>query len=72
MIEGVIAAGVSPKPEKFPILKALSIKLDVLKVLIRLGRDTKIIENNKYAALEERLQEIGKMLGGWIKSISML
>lgn len=45
-----------------------SIILDMLKVLVRLAKDNKALYPNQYLILEERLQEIGRMLGGWIKS----
>lgn len=69
LLELIINAGNLSKKEKLPVLKQASLKTDVLKVLFRLLRDLKIIDNKKYLLLEEFLQEIGKMLGGWIKSI---
>jgi len=48
-------------------LEAASAKLDLTKLLIRLCYDLKLINNKKYFALEQQLQEIGKMLGGWLK-----
>ena len=70
LLEGIILASSLSKEEKLPILKTASLKLDVLKVLFRLGKDLKIIESKKYLILEGFLQEIGKMLGGWIKATS--
>lgn len=46
-------------------------KLDIVKVLFNLGKDLKIIENKKYMELESAISEIGKMLGGWIKTTSV-
>lgn len=68
LLEGIILASSLSREEKLPILKTASLKLDVLKVLFRLGKDLKIIESKKYLILESFLQEIGKMLGGWIKT----
>lgn len=45
-----------------------SITLDMLKVFVRLAKDKKALHPTQYLILEERLQEIGRMLGGWIKS----
>ena len=69
LLEAIILAGSLSKEEKLPILKKASLKLDVLKVFFRLGKDLKIIDNKKYLILEGFLQEIGKMFGGWIKTI---
>lgn len=68
VIEGILTASQLSKSEKLPILQKTSIKLDLLKVLIRLCKDLKILDNKKYLLLESYLQEIGKMLGGWIKA----
>lgn len=53
---------------KITVLKQMSIKLDLLKVLLRLAKDTMSISTNKYMELQTILQEIGKMLGGWMKA----
>jgi len=31
-------------------------------------KEVKTIDNKKYATLQELVDEIGRMLGGWIKS----
>jgi len=67
-MESVILASQLSKIEKLPILQKASIKLDVLKVLIRLSKDLKVLDNKKYLILESTIQEIGRMLGGWIKA----
>lgn len=69
MIEEIITASSLTKYEKLPILKKVSTQVDLLKVLLRLAKELKIIDLKKYITLEEYLQEIGKMLGGWIKSL---
>lgn len=46
----------------------MSIKLDLLKVLLRLSKDTQAINDREYLELQEILAEIGRMLGGWIRS----
>lgn len=53
---------------KTAILQQISIKLDLLKVLLRLTKDSQAITNKTYLGLQSVLQEIGKMLGGWIRS----
>lgn len=69
-LELIALAGGLSKQEKVPVLQKASIKLDLTKVLIRLCKDLKILDNKKYLELESSLQEIGKMLGGWIRSSS--
>lgn len=69
LMESLIAAGFVHKLNKISHLEQAATKLDLLKVLIRLGRDIKAIPDSKYLFLEEKLQEIGRMLGGWLKSL---
>lgn len=56
------------KQEKLPVLRQASTKIDLLRVFFKLGKDLKIIENKRYTELERDVAEIGKMLGGWIKT----
>lgn len=70
ILENIIAASQLSKLEKVPTLQKASIKLDVLKILIRCCKDLKIIDNKKYLTFESQIIEIGKMLGGWIKASS--
>ena len=48
-------------------LDECSLAVDTLKILIRLAKDTKAMQEKHYLALSVRLVEVGKMLGGWIK-----
>ncbi len=68
VLEAIIMASSLSKTEKLPILKRASVKLDVLKVFFRLAKDLKVLDTKKYLLLEGYLQEIGRMLGGWIKA----
>lgn len=49
-------------------LAVVSNKFETLKILVRLLKELKIIDQKKYFTLQAELQEIGKMIGGWIKS----
>ena len=54
---------------KILALQQISIKLDLLKVLLRIAKDSQAISNKNYLELETILQEIGRMLGGWIRAV---
>jgi hypothetical protein len=69
MIELIMTAGYQVRETKLPILEKTSIKLDLLKMLFRLSWETKCVDNNSYQKLSSQLIEIGKMLGGWIKTV---
>ncbi len=68
ILENILCASQSPKADKLPILEKTSIKLNFLRVFLRLCKEVKAIDNRKYVFLQELVDEIGRMLGGWIKS----
>lgn len=68
VLEGIIFASQQSKAEKLPTLEKTSVKLNFLRVCIRLMKDVKAIDAKKYIIIEANLDEIGRMLGGWIKS----
>jgi hypothetical protein len=43
--------------------------VDMLRVFIRLASDTKIIDKKLYISLQQQIDEIGRMLGGWLKTL---
>jgi hypothetical protein len=43
--------------------------LDGLKYLVHIAWEAKLITHTQYASLAEKLEEIGKMFGGWRKSL---
>ena len=70
MLEILIETGDKRGVEREKLLHQISYKLDLLKVLIRLAKETRTITMEQYVELQALLQEIGKMLGGWIKFAS--
>jgi len=69
VVEGIISASNSDKAEKQIFLRIASTKLDLLKFFLQISWEIKCLENKKYILLSEKLNEIGRMLGGWIKSL---
>ena len=51
------------------ILNKADIKLKILSVHLRLAYKTKCLNDAGFAEISEKTVEIGKMIGGWIKSI---
>lgn len=66
----LLEASWSPKEEKIILLKKASVKFDILKIFVRLLKDLNILDSKKYTDLQTRLQEMGRMLGGWQKSLT--
>ena len=69
IFELVILAGATQQEAKLPYLQKAIVSLDLLKILIRLAKDIQALDNKKYIQLENLLQEIGRMLGGWKRSL---
>lgn len=68
IIEGILEVSELYKNEKSPVLRKTSRKLNLLRVFVRLMKDTGSIKLKNYSLMEEEIDEIGRMLGGWIKS----
>lgn len=56
------------KYHKRTTLQETDVQLDILRHYIRLGYDLGYLPMKKYEVLSGYTTEIGKMLGGWIKS----
>ncbi|PIR90111.1 hypothetical protein COU05_03145 [bacterium (Candidatus Gribaldobacteria) CG10_big_fil_rev_8_21_14_0_10_37_21] len=67
VLESSFSVAYGARADKALLLQAMSIKINLLKTLIRLAFQIKAIDNKKYIQLQEQLQEIGKMIGGWLR-----
>jgi len=68
-LELLLAAGSAPKEEKRVIIQQANVKFDALKIFLRLCQELKLLDNKKYLILQAYIQEIGRMLGGWQRSL---
>ena len=68
-MELLLSAIALDKSRKLKVLEEANNKLDILKVLFRMTRELKMIDNKRYISLEEKVQDIGRQLGGWIRSL---
>lgn len=69
LLENLLSASHASKQNKSEFLSKAATKLDLLKTLLRLSEDVKALPTKNYLALSGKLQEVGRMLGGWIKSL---
>lgn len=69
IIKSTILASQTHIPEKLDYLKQASANFNLLKILIYLLKDLNILTGKEYQIFEQNFIEIGKMFGGWIKSI---
>lgn len=61
----------SEKEQKSYKLSECISKLDILKFFVSLIWESKLISHKQYEELALRLDEIGKMLWGWKKSLEI-
>ena len=66
ILEGIILA--NQEQNKSFKLRKISVELDKLRIFMRLSKDLKFISVKQYGFVSEKINEIGKMLGGWMKS----
>ncbi len=69
LLELTLYASQEQKTAKLPLLRSASIKLSTVRFLIRMAKDLRIIDTKKYLALQSIIDEIGRMLGGWLRSL---
>ncbi len=55
--------------EKLLLLDKGNLKLERLRYLIRLCNDLKFLNDRRYGLISEKINEIGRMVGGWRKSL---
>ena len=70
IMELLYAASFLSKEQKLPHLQKAVPKLDLLKFFLQLGWEINVLDNAKYIALSEPLEEVGRMLGGWMRQIT--
>ena len=65
VVEDLVAARYSR--HKADPLKAVNLKLERLRVLLRLCHDLELLPHRSYEYSVRSLDEVGRMVGGWIK-----
>lgn len=65
IMEATSAAAFLQRNEKLPYVREATRKLDTLKLLLMVLWESKSLDTKKYAALSEKVEDAGKMLGGW-------
>lgn len=64
-MEAIVTAAFLTKEEKLPCVRLAIRKMDTLKIFLMILWETKSLDDKKYIALSLKINEIGKMLGGW-------
>jgi hypothetical protein len=58
------------RQEKRQLLTSADLELDRLRLTVRLCQDLRLFSFKQYEYCAERLVEIGRLLGGWHKSLA--
>lgn len=69
-MEAVATASFLQPQEKPPYVRLAIRKIDTLRVLLMVLWETKSLDDKKYIALSVKVDEVGKMLGGWMGKLS--
>ena len=68
IMEAISIASFLSRDEKKPWVRLATRKTDTLKALLMILWETKSLDNKKYILVSENVEEVGRMLGGWLKS----
>lgn len=68
----LLNAAFESREKKLPFLNSARIEIELLKRLIRICQEIKIIDEDKYLEMETALQEISKMTTNWINYLRRL
>ena len=56
--------------DRLALLRKANIQLEKLRYLIRICHDFKLLSSKQYAYISNEMNEVGKLVGGWIRSQS--
>ena len=70
ILELVLLSRMKTGLSKVLLLKKADLRLKILKLLVRASHEVRALPQSRYIILEEKLLEIGKMLGGWLKKLN--
>ena len=65
LLETLIRAKYSQQP--VGLLQEANLRLEILRFQMRLAKDLQCLRPNSYAAASKAIDEIGRMVGGWLR-----
>ncbi len=69
ILEDLVRARWAPRAAKASLLASADGHLAVLRVLVRLAHERRLLARGGFEHLVRRLDEAGRMLGGWRKQV---
>lgn len=67
MLDEIIVANSLPDAEKIKEINKISRLFDRFKIRFRLAFEIGLVSEKKFACEQRRIEEIGRMIGGWRK-----
>ncbi len=71
-LENLIMAKNAPKPLKANFMIKANAQLEIATLKLRLFLELKVANETKIFQTQAKLREIGRMLGGWMKSLQTI
>jgi hypothetical protein len=65
ILEGLVEATYTRN--RLPVLRAVNLKLELLRFSFRLATDLKFLDLRRYEPAARAIDEIGRLVGGWLK-----
>ena len=69
ILELLVEATYAPKAQKKVLLEQVNRDLAVLRWLVRMAKERKLLSVRQYGYACEHLTECGRMAGGWLKQV---
>src|SRR5258706_6960987 len=69
ILEYLFIAGYQGKNEKLPTILLTIRKTDILKFFLRIAWELNALDNKKYILISEKMDGVGRMIGGWKKGL---
>lgn len=67
LLDLVIKTNNMPGKEKLDGIRQIDSKKEELRIHLRLAHDLKVVSSGQFGVFNEKLEEIGKQVGGWQK-----
>jgi hypothetical protein len=70
ILEDVVEAAYAGRPRKVELLAKVNRRIEVARWLVRLARDRHLLSNAQLGFSSGALEECGRMVGGWLRSLA--
>lgn len=70
LLEAIYQAYYAPIENKSSLIVTAINKNDLVKYFLQIAWENKLIKDKPYAELSEKIQEVGRILGGWKNKVN--